>query len=92
MIFVNLYSNYSNDLKKFLESFYNHSFNLNNSLSWGYRCNNPIEITEMIGAFIDNSDRFNISMWICLDKDVYINVTDRNADKLIRYLFERYPY
>ena len=67
-------------------------FDINNALSWEHKYSNPIEITEIIGVFIDNFDSFNISMWICLDKVVYINVTDKNADYLIKYLYERYPY
>ena len=67
-------------------------FDINNALSWEHKYSNPIEITEIIGVFIDNFDSFNISMWICLDKGVYINVTDKNADYLIKYLYERYPY
>ena len=39
-----------------------------------------------------NLDNFNIVMWISLDKGVYINVTTDNADSLIKYLYERYPY
>jgi len=31
-------------------------------------------------------------MWVSLDKGVYINVTTDNADSLIKYLYERYPY
>ena len=53
---------------------------------------NPIEIADIIGVFIDNNDVFDINMWVSLDKDFFINVTDNNADQIIRYLFERYPY
>ena len=31
-------------------------------------------------------------MWISLDTGVYIHVTDKNANNLIKYLYERYPY
>ena len=31
-------------------------------------------------------------MWVSLDKGVFINVTEENADNLIKYLYERYPY
>lgn len=47
---------------------------------------------DIIGTFIENNDKFKINMWISLDKEVYINVTDNNADKLIRYIYERYPW
>lgn len=92
MVSVNLISENSSELENFLSSFYNSSFNLNNCLTWEHEYKNPIEIVEIIGAFIDNSDKFKIIMWVCLDKGVYINVSDINADGLIKYLFERYPY
>lgn len=92
MASVNLYSDDSKELEKFLSSFYNSSFDIENNLNWKHDYNNPIEITEIIGTFADNFDDFKIIMWISLDKGVYIHVTEDNADKLIRYLYERYPY
>lgn len=92
MVSVNLYSENSKELEKFLSSFYNSSFSIDNNLNWEHKYDNPIEITEIIGTFIDNSDDFKIVMWVSLDKGVYINVTEKNADSLIKYLYERYPY
>ena len=41
---------------------------------------------------MDNKDDFKINMWVSLDKDVLINVSENNVDELIRYLYERFPY
>ena len=49
-------------------------------------------ITDIALRFIDNFDDFKIAMWVSLDKGIYINVTEENADKIIKYLYERYPY
>lgn len=92
MVSVNLYSENSKELEKFLSSFYNSSFDINNNLNWEHQYENPIEITEIIGTFADNLEDFKIVMWISLDKGVYINVTEDNANNLIKYLYERYPY
>ena len=92
MVSVNLYSENSRELEKFLSSFYNTTFDIENNLNWEHKYENPIEIAEIIGTYIDNSDDFKIMMWICLDKGVYIHITEDNADKIIRYLYERYPY
>lgn len=89
---VSLYSMNSNEIKKFLDEFYNENTSLDNDLEWKKNFENPVEIAEIIGAFIDNNDKYEINMWISLDKGVYINVTDDNADNIIRYLYERYPY
>ena len=92
MVSVNLFSENSNELEKFLSSFYNSSFDINDNLNWEHKYSNPVELAEIIGAYVDNLDNFNIVMWISLDKGVYINVTTDNADSLIKYLYERYPY
>ena len=92
MVSFNLISEDSYELEKFLSSFYNSSFDINDNLNWEHKYSNPVELAEIIGAYVDNLDNFNIVMWISLDKGVYINVTTDNADSLIKYLYERYPY
>ena len=85
---VMLYSNTENEINRFLKNFFskkdNHVIEKNNLLEWEKKYQNPLEIVDMIGTFIENNDS--------LDKDVFINVTDQNADKLIRYIYERYPW
>lgn len=91
-VIVNLYSNYKDEIKKFLYSFYKSNIEIPNELKWEYLYENPIQSADIIGVFIDNNDKFKINMWVSLDKDFFINVTEHNADKIIRYLYERYPY
>ena len=61
-------------------------------LEWEKLYKNPIEMADIIGVFMDNKDDFKINMWVSLDKDVLINVSENNVDELIRYLYERFPY
>lgn len=89
---VSLYSNEENEIKKFLESYYEKNIQLDNNLKWEYVFKNPVQSADLIGTFIENNDKFKINMWISLDKGFFINVTEHNADKIIRYLYERYPY
>ena len=89
---VNLYSTKNGEIQRFLTSFYNKKIELENDLKWNTEFENPIEMNDMIGTFIENNDRYKINMWISLDKGIYINVTDHNADKIIRYIYERFPY
>ena len=92
-VLVNLYSSKSGEIRRFLTSYYsNDDFSLPNEFKWEHSYENPIEISDIIGTFIDNEDQFDINMWICLDENILINVTPSNSDKIIRYLFERYPY
>ena len=90
---VNLYADEPNQLSKFLSSFYNSDFDeLKNCLKWEKEYKNPIELAEIIGTLIDNSDDYSINIWVSLDKDIFINVTTQNADEFIKYLYERFPY
>ncbi len=89
---VHLYSNKKCELNKFLSYFYNTNLNICKNLNWEKDFKNPVELAEIIGVFVDNLDRYNITMWICLDKDIFIGITEKNADDIIRYLYERFPY
>lgn len=89
---VKIHSKKKGEINKFLSEFYNTNMELENKLRWEKEYENPIEITEIVGTYVDNMDNFDIKMWVSLDKDVFINITDKNADDIIKYLFERYPY
>ena len=98
--FVRLYSDKNGEIKKFLDKFYSKkepdflsssSFK-NSPLEWEKSFDNPIEMVDIIGVFIDNIDDFKINMWVSLDNDILINVTKHNVNDLIRYLYERFPY
>ena len=87
-----LCSDKSGEINNFLNKFYSNNSNLAKSTSWKKEFPNPVEITEFIAAFADNSNSFDLAMWISLDKDVYIKVSQSNYNNIIKYLFERYPY
>ena len=90
--FVNLYSKNKGELNNFLSKFYNNNLKITDDNSWEKDFNNPVEIAELVGAYIDNNDNYNISMWIGLDEGVLIKITNKNADDIIKYLYERFPY
>ena len=89
---VHLSSKKKGELNKFLSSFYNTNLELEDSLTWQKKYANPVELAEIIGGYIDNSDDYALWMWICLDKNVFIQITSENADDVIKYLYERFPY
>lgn len=88
---VSLYSMDNTQIERFLNKFYENKIEITDKLEWTRNYDNPIEIASIIGVFIDNKDSFKINMWISLDEGIFINVTEQNADKIIRYLYERYP-
>lgn len=89
---VNLNSYKENEICKFLNLYFENENFKSNIIKWEKQYDNPLEIADIIGVFIDNNDKYNINMWISLDMDFYLNITDRNANIVIKYLFERYPY
>ena len=89
---VSLYSTENGEIARCLHDFYEKNREIKNGLEWEEEFKNPTQSASIIGAFIDNNEKFKINMWVSLDTGFYINVTDFNADKIIRYLYERYPY
>lgn len=80
------------EIEKFLNLYYNKKLTLENPLFWKKEFDNPIQIAELIGVFIDNKEKINANLWISLDKDVFICVNDNNSNNLIKYIYERFPY
>lgn len=89
---INFYSEKKGEIKKFLEQYYSKNFNLDNNLTYKQSFDSPIDMIDIMSCFIDNNDKFSANLWISLDKDVYICVTDTNLNNLIKYIYERYPY
>ncbi len=90
---VQLYSDKPGEIFDFLSKYFNNSdFNLPDELLWENHYKNPVEIADIIGTFIENNNDYKINMWISLDRDFFININEYNADKIIRYLYERYPW
>ena len=85
-------SNKFGEINKFLTEFYSKEQNLENVLSWQKHFSNPVEISDLIATFTDSFSDFELSMWISLDEDVYIKISNSNSNDIIKYLFERYPY
>lgn len=89
---IKLYSDKAGEISSFLNHFFKSKIAMEDELLWQKEYENPLEIADMIGALIENQEDYKINMWISLDKDLFINITENNADEVIRYLYERYPY
>ena len=99
---IKFYSNKDGEIFNFLskyhksaENSYKHIQDLDvylHSLEWQKEYKNPIEVATVLGVFAYNMEDFDIVMWVSLDKGYYIKITPNNADSIIRYLYERYPY
>ena len=89
---VRLQSKQKGELNSFLSKFYDTNLEIENETKWTKQYKNPIEMIDLIGAFVDNINKYSIKMWVNLDKDIYIKISEQNANTVIKYLFERYPY
>lgn len=90
---VRLYSTNSYELNIFLNKFYEFPIHLKNSHYWENLYSNPIELADIVAAFIDNNDVYShVNMWISIDSGVFINIRNDNYNSFIKYLYERYPY
>ncbi len=89
---VKLQSKKIGEINKFLSKLYDTDLEINDKLKWEKTYENPIDMTEIIGIYADNSDSFDIKMWINLDKDIFVKISAKNANDIIKYLYERYPY
>ena len=89
---VILFSYKNDEINNFLNKFYSNTSQSSDGSSWQKEFGNPVEISEIVAAFADNSNSFDLAMWVSLDKDVFIKISSSNVNHFIKYLFERYPY
>lgn len=90
---LKFYSTDSNELIDFLKSFYDDQIELNSASYWEKDYNNPIDMADIIAAFVDNKDCYiNTNLWVSIDSGVFINIKEDNYNYFIQYLYERYPY
>lgn len=92
LVTLKLKSRKKNEINKFLSKFYNTDMNISEDLTWQQKYKNPIEVSDIVGVYLDNSDKYDLKMWLCLDKNIFIYINDSNGNDIIKYLFERFPY
>ena len=91
LAFVNINSKKNGEDNRFLSKFYNNNLKLKDN-NWEKKFSNPIEIAELIGVYIDNFEDYELSFWFSLDDGIIVKVDKTNANEIIKYLYERFPY
>lgn len=89
---VKIYSPDRNEIKKFLELFFENNIDSNYENLWKKDYHTPIDFLDIISTFADNKEKFKANMWISLDKNLYILITEKNINSIIKYIYERFPY
>ncbi|HOQ06903.1 MAG TPA: hypothetical protein PK127_04805 [Clostridiales bacterium] len=85
---VNLWSRKEGELKRFLSCYYECDVEISDSAGgWFHEYARPAEAVDIISAVIDNSDRFQITMYIQLGDGRLYKVTEANHNDVIRDIF-----
>jgi hypothetical protein len=87
-ISVNLWSNKTGEIKRFLERYYEKNIRMDEDVDqWIYVYNKPLEAVDLISVVIDNNDKFQISMCIQVDEGDVHPVTMENHNDIIKGIF-----
>ncbi len=86
---VNLWSKKPGEIKKFLERYYQKSISMDDDVDqWIYIYRKPLDCIDIISALMDNNDKYQISMYIQIDKgDIHL-VTNENHNDIIKGVFD----
>ena len=76
---VILFSYKYGEINNFLSKYYISNVEIEESLSWQKDFSNPVDMSDLIGVYADNIDSYELTMWISLDADVFIKITDKNV-------------
>lgn len=92
-----LYSSKPNEISNYLNRFFQaleipKTLKKPDLFEWESDYNNPIDLVDLINFHQDQCDDFQVELWICLDKNLFIHVTKEIADQVVRYIYERFPY
>lgn len=88
---IRFYSENNYDIEKFLSSFYEKDFILENKSYYEMDFDSPIQAIDILSCYSENEEKFDLNLWISLDQDIFILITEENINEIIKYIYERYP-
>lgn len=88
---VNLTSDNEGILKDFLNSFYEKNSKVDDDVvEWINVFNQPLEAIDVMTAVIDNSDKYNIGLWVSMDAGLLVEVNQKNIEDVIKFMLFRF--
>lgn len=88
---LKIYSENNKDLSKFLSTFYETDYILENKQYYEIDFDNPKDLIDILSCYTENSENYDLNLWISLDQNVFILITENNINEIIKYIYERYP-
>jgi hypothetical protein len=88
---VSLITNKPNELNRFLSTYYNKEMGLEKTaFKWSCIYKKPLESVDLISTLVDNIEKFEIEVLICMDPTVSIRLSNSNINQIIKYMYNRY--
>ncbi|MDP4181764.1 MAG: hypothetical protein Q8942_11805 [Bacillota bacterium] len=88
-ITVSMWSGKSGEIKRFLASFFRKEIKTEEEISrWIYVYNKPLEAIDIISALMDNIEKYNISMFIQIDRGDLHPINENNHNDIIKSIFQ----
>ena len=90
-VIVNLKSTNEGILKNFLDSYFERDSKIDNDvIEWINSYKKPLEAIDIITAVIDNIEKYNIQLQICMDADYFVEVNQNNVNNMIKFMLYRF--
>lgn len=90
-ILVSLWSRKPGEIRRFLQSYYEKNVNIDEDVEqWMYVYNKPMNAVDLISAVIDNNDKYEISIYIQVNKGDVHPVTFENHNDIIKSIIYLY--
>ena len=89
-IVLNLISEKEKIIQDFLESYFEKDMLADaQTYEWSYSLTNPLDAINLISVILDNNIK-GLNVWISFDPNVFLKVTPKNYNDIIKYIIERF--
>ncbi len=90
-ITISLWTTKHGEINRFLDSFYEKDMDVDCSLRrWATDFYRPLDSVDMICALMDNSEKYDVAMYLHMDNGYLYKITSLNYEDVVKGLFEMY--
>ncbi len=85
---INMWSNKTGKIKSFLESYFQEKIEIDEDTGkWFFECEEPLESVDIISAAMDNSEKYDLALYIRIPGGDIYRITEENYNDVIKGLF-----